>query len=292
MHETTLEIFLGFQCHLHCTFCFQKDLRTKQVESISPQEIFQLLSQKSEKKYERVIFSGGDPFLYPHIFECIARAKKFCFSEIKIHTNALTLASKEVFLKTIECWATWFIFSIHGYSSVHNYLVQDKHAFEKVQKALCNFVSLKKFYPYLTLDTNTVITKQNIENLYVLMKYLSYFPITRKQLVQLYSLDLFSIEERKKMYVSYEEMLPELQKISQLEDFSIFFENIPLCVLPPYLQRYALHNNKYWNEAVGIITQASHETSNIFLSKCKDCDLKNQCSWVPREYIEIFNSFK
>ncbi|MBT3726525.1 hypothetical protein HOG21_02225 [bacterium] len=50
----------------------------------------------------------------------------------------------------------------------------------------------------------------NYKNLDKLFKFLSYFPITRSQIVQLYSLNLFTDLEKQHLYVSYDEFNNEI----------------------------------------------------------------------------------
>jgi MoaA/NifB/PqqE/SkfB family radical SAM enzyme len=71
-----------------------------------------------------------------------------------------------------------------------------------------NLLEIKKENSKITIDTNTVLNKFNYKNLDILFKFLSYFPITRSQIVQLYSLYLFTFEEKKKLYISYDDFAP------------------------------------------------------------------------------------
>gem|GEM_PF-5963072 len=100
------------------------------------------------------------------------------------------------------------------------------------------------------MDTNTVLTRYNYKTLYNLFKFLSLFPITRSQLVQLYSLDLFSLKEKKDLYVSYEDFDTYLGKILTLENINITLENFPFCKInkkyyPHILERRIYNNDAY-----------------------------------------------
>jgi hypothetical protein len=98
-----------------------------------------------------------------------------------------------------------------------------------VKKTLINLYNIKKKNPSLTIDTNSVLNRYNKRNLRSLFKFLSYFPITRAQIVQLYSLKLYDSNVKKDMYVAYENFREELDNILDIPNINITLENFPFC---------------------------------------------------------------
>jgi sulfatase maturation enzyme AslB (radical SAM superfamily) len=112
---------------------------------------------------------------------------------------------------------------------------------------------VKKKHPDFTIDTNTVLNRYNKNNIKVLFKFLSYFPITRIQLIQLYSLNLFSQSEKKDLYVSYDDFEEELNHILALKNIDIVLENFPFCKVDPKHWKYIEQRQRYNNDAYGAL---------------------------------------
>ena len=115
---------------------------------------------------------------------------------------------------------------------------------------LLNIFNLKKADKNFVLDTNTVLTRLNYNSIHILTKFLSYFPVTRSQIVQLYSLYLFDINEKKDLYVSYDEFSKYIPRIVETNK-NITFENFPLCKVDRRYWNFILKRQKYNNDAYG-----------------------------------------
>lgn len=285
-----VEIFLWYACNLKCIFCFQKDLRYKYPKFLDKQKVFDIILDWSINKKTSLIFSWGDPLLDPNIQNYIKFAVENWYKDIRIHTNALKLSNIDYFENLVKIWVTWFIFSIHWYWEIHDILVKKTNSFKEVKSALINFLHLKQKYKYLVLDTNTVITKYNLNNLEILFKFLSKFPITRMQIVQLYSLWLYSIEEKRKMYLKYDDIKDKLSNIILKYWKNITLENFPFCevhkeIFDNISKRQRYENSAYWN-----IWENLEESSTTYIKKCDSCELKKYCTWYPKDYLKIFNN--
>lgn len=284
-----LEIFLWYNCNLNCKFCFQKNLRIKNNKNLSYDEVIEIIDSWYKKWKKNIFFSWWDPLLDLNLQKYIIYSKEIWYNNIRIHTNWIILSSLSIFEKYIKAWANWFIISIHWYWPIHDLLVNSTWSFEKVKKALLNFVELKKKYPYIIIDTNTVLTRYNYTNLYVLFKFLSLFPITRSQLVQLYSLNLFSAEEKKNLYVTYKDFNIYLDKILDLKNINITLENFPFCEVSKKSFEHIIRTQKYNNDAYWYIWVDLDDTYWEYIKKCENCEYKNICNWFPVDYLQIFS---
>lgn len=284
-----LEIFLGYSCNLRCSFCFQKDLRKKNPKYIDEGVVRGVILEGFEQWKRSLIFSGWDPMGDKNLLSYVLYARELWYEDIRIHTNGIVLSSKEVFEKYVLAGVNGFILSVHGYGPVHDILVKLPWAFEKVFKALAHFVDLKKKYPYLVLDTNTVLTKHNYTTLHTLFKFLSFFPITRSQIVQLYSLGLFSQQEKSALYVTYEDFNPYLTRIIALYWRNITLENFPFCKVDISVYNNIISRQQYDNDAYWNIGENLEESSTTFIEKCRECEYRKQCTGIPKDYLQIFN---
>ena len=284
-----LEIFLWYACEQKCNFCFQKDLRYDEPKFLDKEYVNWLILKWSSEWKKSIIFSWGEATLDKNLLHYVQFAKSLWFNDIRIHTNWLTFANKDFLDWFIKEWVTAVILSIHWYKVVHDILVKKEWAFLKVQQTLLNLREIKKSNPDFVIDTNTVITKLNYKTLASLFKFLSYFPITRSQIVQLYSWNLFSAQEKKGLYVSYDDFWKYIWKILELNS-QITFENFPLCKVNNQYWTNILQRQKYDNEAYWNMWIWFEESDCMHIDSCKQCPERSNCTGIPKDYLDIFPS--
>lgn len=282
-----IEIFLWYACNKKCLFCFQKDLRYEVPKFLPSHEIMEIIDSASKRGIRSVIFSGWEPFLDKNILTYITHAKSIGYEDIRVHTNGTTLVEREDILTFIRAWLSWLVISIHGFWAIHDFLVQRKGSFEMIKRMMVHLWKITLQYPEFTIDTNTVLTRYNYNHLLPLFTFFRYFPIVRSQIVQLYSLHLFSHTEKKDLFVSYDAFRKEIPKILAINT-NITLENVPLCKVDE-ASRYSITDRyRYDSEWYGAIHEDIEESNCIYLEECKKCSLKNKCPWVPWDYLEIF----
>ena len=287
MTDKWLEIFLWYSCNLKCKFCFQKDLRFEFKKNLDKDKVIDLLNEWYSNWKRFIIFSWWEPTLDSNMLYYLEFAKNLWYEDIRIHTNWLTFSSMNLLKKYVNAWMTWVVISIHWYSDIHNILVKNKFAFEKVKKTLLNLVEIKK-KKNIVIDTNTVLNRYNYKNLHKLFKFFSYFPITRSQIIQLYSLYMFDINEKKNLYVKYDDFSPYLDEILSLKWVNITLESFPLCKIKSKHWNNVLKRQKYNNDAFGYMWEWLEESSCTFLPSCESCSHKDFCIWIPKDYLSIF----
>ena len=289
MKDKGLEIFLWYACNLKCKFCFQKDLRFESPKNLDTNQVMTLLRGGYENGKKFVVFSWGEPTLDANLINYVNYAQELWYEDIRIHTNGLSFADIKILQKYVKAGMTGVVISIHGYGDIHDILVKSPGAFEKVKQTLCNLVELNKNRTsQIVVDTNTVLNKYNYRNLYPLCKFFSYFPITRSQIVQLYSLYLFDEKEKRELYVTYDALREHLDSIFSIPWINISLENFPLCKVDSQHWDYVLKRKRYNNDAVGQTWEWLEESSCRFLPSCEGCKYKDECVWIPKDYLAIF----
>lgn len=282
-----IEIFLWYSCNLRCIFCFQKDLRFKDSKFVPYEYVLEIINKWVIEWKKSIIFSGWESTLDPNLLKYIKYCSENGFVDIRVHTNWLTFSDKQLLEKYISFWMNWVIISIHWYWKIHDYLVWFDWAFEKVKKTLLNLMEIKQKDYKFVIDTNTVLNKYNYNNLDKLFKFLAYFPITRSQIVQLYSLYLFNITEKRNLYISYENFSKELWKIYALNK-NITLENFPFCKINKAYWWLITKRQKYGNEAYWNMWEWFEESDCTYFKDCSLCHYKTECSWIPKDYLSIF----
>ena len=286
-----LEIFLWYPCNQKCLFCFQKDLRKEKNKFLDYDYVISLIDNWFLEWKRSIIFSWWESTMDINLINYISYCKKKWFLDIRVHSNWIYFSNKENLYKYYNSWMTGIIISIHWYWKIHDYLVKLDWAFDLLKKTFLNLSDLKKKDNNFVIDTNTVLTKYNYKNIYVLAKFLSYFPITRIQIVQLYSLYLFNFNEKKSLYISYENFSSEIEKIINCSS-NITFENFPLCKVDNIYWDYIIKRQKYDNEAYWNMWEWFDESDCIYLDWCDKCKYKNLCTGIPKNYLEVFSEEK
>ncbi len=283
-----LEIFVWFNCNQKCLFCFQKDLRNKDSNFIDYNYVLKLLYKWKKEWKKSVIFSWWEPTLDKNLIKYIKYSQKIWYTDIRIHSNWLKFSSERILHKYISWWVNGIIISIHWYWEIHDRLIWITWAFQKLKKTFINLSKIKKENKNFVIDTNTVLTKYNYKNLKYLYKFLSYFPITRAQLVQLYSLYLFSNIEKKNLYVSYNKFWIELSSILDIRNINITLENFPLCKVDKNYWSNIIKRSRYNNEAYWNLWEWLEESDCTYLWTCVGCKYKDICTGIPKDYLKIF----
>lgn len=192
-----IEVFLWYGCNAKCRFCFQKDLRLKETKFIKYDDVIKFIDIWISQWKNSIIFSWWEPSLDKNLINYIDYCKKNNFTDIRVHSNWINFSDKSILEKYVEAWVNWVVISVHWYWKIHDYLVWYKWAFERLKSTFVNLAKLKYDNPEFVIDTNTVLNRYNYNSLDILFRFLGKFPITRSQIVQLYSLYLFSLEEKK-----------------------------------------------------------------------------------------------
>lgn len=157
-------LWLGQTCNLKCFFCYFID---KIEDKQHPEHPFMTL-EKAKKichtlRYvygnRAIDIQGGEPTIYPGIFELITYCKEIGLEPTLI-TNGITLAKEEQCLKFKEAGIKDFLFSIHGIGNTYDHIVGLEHGSQKQMKALYN---LQKFE--IPFRLNCTMTKDVIEQL-------------------------------------------------------------------------------------------------------------------------------
>ncbi len=286
-----LEIFLWYPCNQKCNFCFQKDLRFKESKFLDYDVVIDIIDKWFLEWKNSIIFSWWEATMDKNLLSYIKYCKNKWFLDIRVHTNWLLFSNNEKLLDYYNSWMNWVIISIHWFWKIHDYLVWLDWAFEKLKKTFLNIWYLISKDKNFVLDTNTVLTKYNYKTIHILTKFLSYFPITRIQVVQLYSLYLFSLGEKKSLYISYEEFYPFIWKIIE-SNKSVTFENFPFCKFDNKYIDNIIKRKKYDNDAYWNMWEWFEESDCKFLDTCYSCKYREDCSWIPKDYLSVYQNEK
>ena len=104
-HTMLANIDLTNRCNLHCPICFANaDSAGYVYEPTLEQvrEMLQMLRDQRPNPVWAVQFSGGEPTVYPHIFEAIKMAKQLGIAYVIVATNGVKIAEDIDFARKLK----------------------------------------------------------------------------------------------------------------------------------------------------------------------------------------------
>jgi len=152
------------KCNLNCQMCYQKEERRMGKKDLSFEEIKKIIDNLNSVK--RVSLIGAEIFMRSDIFQII---EEFIKKGIKLYlTTNGTLINKDNVKKLIKLrkGIRGIGFSLDGLEKTHNRIRGVNFAFKRTIEAI-NLVKRD-----FNVSINSVIMKDNIDELYDLIKYL------------------------------------------------------------------------------------------------------------------------
>lgn len=129
-------LYVGFPCNIRCKFCYYAYSPSKEWHSIKECKRDAHLYRYSFNN-ERVDITGGEPTIYPHIFELLDYCKEINLIPTLI-TNMQVLENLEKVKQFKEHGVYDFLCSIHALGDRYDLLTQKKGAWSKLVRAVEN----------------------------------------------------------------------------------------------------------------------------------------------------------
>ena len=80
-----IEIFLGYSCHLKCSFCFQKDLRQQYPKFLEKTKVEKMIGDWYAQGKTFIVFSGGEATLDTNLYWYVSLSRELWYKDIRIH---------------------------------------------------------------------------------------------------------------------------------------------------------------------------------------------------------------
>lgn len=175
-----LILYVTSKCNLACQTCFFHNSLNR-VDDLSFLE-YQKIAQSIDKKVSILGLGGGEPFLNKDLVRiCSVFIKNLKVDSLFIPTNA-TLTDEiskktEILLKKFPKISISVNPSLDGLAKYHDQSRQMPGTFNKAIKTIEELSKLKKEYSHLQIVVNSVIQKDNLEELKKLMIFLRQFDL-------------------------------------------------------------------------------------------------------------------
>lgn len=130
-----LQIELTDACNERCIHCYLPNAKKDKCKALSKEQVFDILQQYRAMQGLKVVFSGGEILLHPHIFDILEECKRLGLM-ILLQSNLLSLTERDlVRLKDLEV----FNIQVSLYSTdanIHEAITQRKGSFAKTKRNL------------------------------------------------------------------------------------------------------------------------------------------------------------
>lgn len=270
------------KCNQKCLFCnFSEKLPFLSLVNLKCK-----IDKLIESGVEEIIFSGGEPTIYPHILSGIQYAKKKGIKHIEIQSNGLFLANLLRVKKYKEIGLDLAFLSILSHKpAIHDYLTQIPGSFSKIIQAVKNLLSVK-----IRTRINIVINKKNYQHLLSLTQFI------HLNFKDIESIDFsFIVSQGQALKNSF--LVPKISKVTPhllmaykyCEENNIKFSNpgcgIPVCFIPQYKNislEYQELNNKSNSQMIN-----KNINNKVKIGKCISCKEAQFCLGIWKNYLLI-----
>ena len=271
-------------CNQKCHFCSNPFTG----RSITLEKGMELVDDFITRKYDGVLFTGGEPTLAKNLPDWIAHASKAGIASRMI-SNGLK-SSDPAYLKSLyDAGLRLVHFSLYSYRpQVHDYLTATEGAWKQICKAIENALSLG-----ITVQINTVISSYNQDHLDKTVLFLNrYFPAIRHQVWN--NLDPIMMRKTPEAvrtlptFAKFEAPLRRAMEILTAAGRTFRAEKVPLCYMRGF-EEFSTETRKLVKEEERIVhfldirsfhRDAGDSFRHDYPEGCQGCDLRGICAGI------------
>ena len=165
LRDLTIEVTR--KCPLKCLFCSSESSPSAN-EMLDYREVTRVIDEALSLGVESISFSGGEPFVYPYLFESIRYIKdRRNTVEVIVYTSGNIFdgdkripLSKDLLKNAKDAGVDKIVFSLHGCKEEHDTLTGVEGSFENVIQSILNAKSLR-----INLEVHFVPTRVNYKSI-------------------------------------------------------------------------------------------------------------------------------
>ncbi|HDP73486.1 MAG TPA: radical SAM protein, partial [Candidatus Woesearchaeota archaeon] len=269
------------KCNSLCNFCADS-LKVRAHKELEPAEIISAIEKEKRDGTKRLLITGGEPTISPHLIAALKRGRELGFETINITTNARRLGDKEYFDKVNGYIDVYIVSFFSANPLVFDKISGVKGAFAEASRALLNIAKSEG----KTLCINCVLSRLNYREMESILAYL--YSLNAKS-VQFSFANIvgFFRENFEELFADYHEIIPYAVSAVKLANYlgykGLNFENFPICTFSGHIPL---------KEIMPMISDLHHPEGNkeyyssgkVHTKKCEGCFFLNRCEGIYEEY--------
>lgn len=221
------DVKVGFACNNRCVFCAQGEKRDACARV--PVEVIAERLLEVRKHTRGLVLTGGEPTLHKDILRIVTMAARLGFNPIQIQTNGRLLSYPARVDALLAAGATEFSPSLHGSTAViHDGLTRADGSFDESIGGIRQLTERG-----LVVVTNSVVAKQNVDDLPALVGLLASLGVRLAQLAFVHPVGTAQL--------LFDEVVPRLsvvepavraaREVARKAGMRLVTEGIPYCFL-------------------------------------------------------------
>jgi radical SAM protein with 4Fe4S-binding SPASM domain len=167
-------LLVTYKCNLNCKMCFYYNenesdnthrlIRERATEELKPEQIYRLIDEMHSLRIRVLTIHGGEPLVYPGIFDISKYASRRGIM-VNFITNG-TLISEETAKNIVDAKIGNITFSIDGPENIHDTVRNRQGTFQKLIRGINNLREMeKKRFQIPDLSVSTYISGINAEKI-------------------------------------------------------------------------------------------------------------------------------
>lgn len=200
-------------CNNRCIFCLDSNAHdwTFTDDEVVKKQICEWFKSWYDN---RVIISWWEASINPKFTDYIKYAKQIGYNRVQTVTNGNMFASESFCKKVFDAWLEEVTFSFHWHNEkLHDYLVDTPWAFKKSLKGLIN---IKKNYPNIIVNIDTVVNKINVRFLPDIIKFFMKLGVYEYDILQIVPFWRGFQDNKDKLFYDIEENIKYLHNTWKL----------------------------------------------------------------------------
>jgi len=303
MNYKRLELYVWWTCNQKCTYCMEyENMQEAWLNKVTKYDILKQLLKYKEQWYNHVTYLWWEPFIQAVFLDALKLARKLGYT-ILVTTNCTTLHLESQASKYLPYIDELFL-------SVEAISIEDQQKISRTNNYVhwdLVFENISKYWKWTMLKVNIVITKDNINNLYDLVKFvvekwIKNISITYPDINYLYYGKEYVIEKIAPTYSECVEKLVPIIEFVLKNNVEIKIPDFPFCVFPELLRNEYIKFTDDYDYATRL--KLSHNGEELDrgnltdfkklprkrkkINKCNKCKYNNMCWWPSFVYDQLY----
>ena len=306
-----VEINIGHACNNRCIFCMQHSSDSQHKRWVPLDKFTAELDYYHRQGVRELGILGGEPTLYPWLFEGLQHAKNRGFGRITINSNGSRFADMDFTRRCAEAGITRFCLSVHSHvEDIEDTLSARKGAWADKVQAIKNINALRaEGLPIERISLNPVLNRMNMEDM---EGFVAYYKALGVKDIRFNAIrPEGGAHNSQSLVPRYHELMPHIIAAIRANEarhrIVLTFGEIPLCVWPKTFFKSDTLTRRYIGELRDLPTNVTEfitpdddgrrrflwqdlkcDVLKTLTEACKSCALVKQCGGVWTNYIEMY----